>query len=250
MRVAGRAFERARPDSRRATARGSWRLLDALGLPDRIPESRSTRLMAAMAHDKKRRNGRVRWVLTPRLGHASVPRLIPAAGSWRPADRGRAAPTVRRGSQMHRILVLHGPNLNALGTREPDVYGSITLAEIDQQARRLAAELGCAARDAARRNHEGVLIDAAVRRRRQAWTAFCSTRADSRIPASRFATPSARPRLPVVEVHLTNPGGARIVPARTRWFRPPHSASSRASAPRATCSGCGRSPGTLGRSRG
>ncbi|MEY2985509.1 MAG: 3-dehydroquinate dehydratase [Cyanobacteriota bacterium] len=41
-----------------------------------------------------------------------------------------------------KILVLHGPNLNLLGQREPDIYGSLTLAEIDQQLQQLAIALG------------------------------------------------------------------------------------------------------------
>ena len=53
-------------------------LLDRLGLPDRIPGLRLGALLAAMRRDKKGRNGMIRWVLTPRLGHASVPRLIPS----------------------------------------------------------------------------------------------------------------------------------------------------------------------------
>jgi len=53
-------------------------LLDDWRLPARIPGVPVERLLEAMAHDKKRRDARVRWVLTPRLGHASVPRLIPA----------------------------------------------------------------------------------------------------------------------------------------------------------------------------
>ena len=52
------------------------RLLDRLALPARMPPTRLSALRAAMARDKKRAHAGVRWVLTPRMGHASVPRLI------------------------------------------------------------------------------------------------------------------------------------------------------------------------------
>ena len=57
-----------------------------------------------------------------------------------------------------RILVLHGPNLNLLGAREPAVYGATTLAEIDASLAALAAELGVAI-ETSQSNHEGVLVD-------------------------------------------------------------------------------------------
>ncbi|TZG40975.1 type II 3-dehydroquinate dehydratase [Halomonas eurihalina] len=60
---------------------------------------------------------------------------------------------------MHKVLVLHGPNLNLLGTRQPEIYGDETLADIDNALRERAAQAGweIACRQS---NHEGELIDA------------------------------------------------------------------------------------------
>ncbi len=59
---------------------------------------------------------------------------------------------------MMRILVLHGPNLNLLGRREPELYGHATLTDITAMLDGLAKDLGVAL-DHAQSNHEGVLID-------------------------------------------------------------------------------------------
>lgn len=56
------------------------------------------------------------------------------------------------------ILVLHGPNLNLLGTREPEVYGRHTLADIDRELTTLAATLGAQV-TCFQSNHEGALLD-------------------------------------------------------------------------------------------
>ena len=59
---------------------------------------------------------------------------------------------------MTRLLVLHGPNLNLLGTREPEVYGRVTLAQIDQALAARAQEAGVEL-TSFQSNHEGALVD-------------------------------------------------------------------------------------------
>lgn len=57
-----------------------------------------------------------------------------------------------------KILIIHGPNLNLLGRREPEVYGSVTLEEINERLQAYAADKGIEVRTF-RSNHEGAIID-------------------------------------------------------------------------------------------
>jgi 3-dehydroquinate dehydratase II len=59
---------------------------------------------------------------------------------------------------MAKLLLINGPNLNLLGTREPEVYGRTTLAEIEQTGKNLAASLGHEL-DCYQSNHEGAIVD-------------------------------------------------------------------------------------------
>ncbi len=104
---------------------------------------------------------------------------------------------------MHRILVLQGPNLDRLGTREPGVYGTQTLAEIHNDLTRLAAELEVEV-EFLHSNHEGVLIDALHRAPERFHGVLLNAGGLTHTSvALRDAVPACG--LPVVEVHVTNP---------------------------------------------
>lgn len=102
-----------------------------------------------------------------------------------------------------KILVLHGPNLNLLGTREPETYGATTLAQIEARLQSLGVELEAQV-ESRQTNHEGILLDwlhgaasedfAAIVLNAGAWTHYSYALRDA----------IAAITIPVVEVHLSN----------------------------------------------
>ena len=103
---------------------------------------------------------------------------------------------------MTEILVLHGPNLNLLGTREPDVYGSTTLTDVDHALRAAAVNAQCKIH-IQQSNHEGVLIDALHEAMHYADGVVINPGALTHYSyALRDAI--AATNLPAVEVHLSN----------------------------------------------
>jgi len=108
-----------------------------------------------------------------------------------------------------RILVLHGPNLNLLGRREPHIYGKETLADVNAKLEALAAELGTEL-VIAQSNHEGVLIDTLHANMDKADGAIINPGGITHFGVPLHDAIAAMP-FPVIEVHLSN------IAAREPW---------------------------------
>jgi 3-dehydroquinate dehydratase II len=109
----------------------------------------------------------------------------------------------RQGESLQRVLVVHGPNINLIGTREPSIYGRDTLGEIEQRLERLAKQLGVRL-ETFQSNSEGQIVDR-IQAARQSTDAIV-------INAGGYTHTSVAIRdallaldIPVVEVHLSNP---------------------------------------------
>jgi len=102
-----------------------------------------------------------------------------------------------------RILVLHGPNLNLLGTREPEVYGRLALADINQRLELLASERG-AVLAVYQSNHEGALVDRIQEARRDGTDYIIINAAAYTHTSVAIRDALAAVSIPFVEVHLSN----------------------------------------------
>ncbi len=105
-------------------------------------------------------------------------------------------------AQATTVFVLNGPNLNLLGTREPRIYGSATLTDVESLCRATAARLGLRV-DCRQTNHEGVLVD---------WVQEAAARAGGIVLNAGAYTHTSVALLdallaydgPVIEVHVSN----------------------------------------------
>jgi len=102
-----------------------------------------------------------------------------------------------------KILVLNGPNLNLLGTREPQTYGATTLAEVEDRCRQQAADAG-AELDCFQSNHEGALIDRIHAARSESVDAIVINPGGLTHTSVALRDALAGVAIPFIEVHISN----------------------------------------------
>src|SRR5574343_639685 len=111
--------------------------------------------------------------------------------------------TASKPAEKARILVIHGPNLNLLGTREPEHYGRTTLADINLALAQLAATADVDL-EAFQSNHEGALIERIHAAREQGVRAIVINPAAYTHTSGALRDALAAVAIPFVEVHLSN----------------------------------------------
>jgi len=104
---------------------------------------------------------------------------------------------------MMKILVLHGPNLNALGRRQPEIYGHTTLAQIDDALRERAAAMG-ATLLTFQSNHEGALIDLVHEARTKGAVGVLINAGGYSHTSIALHDALKAVQIPTVEVHISN----------------------------------------------
>ncbi|HQO57507.1 MAG TPA: type II 3-dehydroquinate dehydratase [Candidatus Omnitrophota bacterium] len=104
---------------------------------------------------------------------------------------------------MKKVLVVHGPNLNLLGQREPHIYGAETLADINALLENKARDWGIEL-DFLQSNHEGDIVDAIGRAKSQGFAAILMNPAAYTHTSVAIRDAVAAVDVPLVEVHLSN----------------------------------------------
>ncbi len=164
-------------------------------------------LMSAIQSDKKTASGKLRWILLrepgkPVISHDVPEQVVRECAEWlaEVTSSGAEAISIPR---RRRVVVLNGPNLNLLGSREPSVYGSMTYEELSKQCFEWAEDLNF---DLLIRqsNHEGEFAELIQWARRWADGLILNPGAFTHTSvAVRDALAAAK--LPAVEVHLSDP---------------------------------------------
>lgn len=114
-----------------------------------------------------------------------------------------STPAVSRSARYRKVLVLHGPNLNLLGTREPQTYGHTTLADINEALAKRATDAGIEL-DTFQSNHEGDLVDRVQAARGEGVDFIIINPAAYTHTSVALRDALAGVAIPFVEVHLSN----------------------------------------------
>lgn len=104
---------------------------------------------------------------------------------------------------MSKILVIHGPNLNLLGQREPDIYGKTTLDEINRRLQKIAESRGIQL-EIVQSNHEGEIVDTIGQAKKHQFKAILINPAAYTHTSVAIRDAVAAVDIPTVEVHLSN----------------------------------------------
>ncbi len=104
---------------------------------------------------------------------------------------------------MHKILVIHGPNLNRLGQREEDVYGKVTLDEINSNLEKIAKKEKLSLK-IAQSNHEGEIVDLIGEAKKGGFAAILINPAAYTHTSIAIRDAIAASGLPTIEAHLSN----------------------------------------------
>ncbi len=131
------------------------------------------------------------------------------------STRGARSTHTTESASALRILCISGPNLQLLGTREPDVYGSVTLAEIHERLQARARTLGVEV-DARQTNHEGTMLDWIGEARQRGFAGLLLNPGAYTHTSIALYDAVRAVALPCVEVHLSNPD-AREPFRRRSW---------------------------------
>jgi len=188
-----------------AKARGLDKWLAALALPG--AKCSASDLLTAIQSDKKTASGKLRWILLrepgkPVISHDVPDQVVLECAEWlsETVQSGEEAVAIPR---RRRVVILNGPNLNLLGTREPSIYGAMTYDELCKQCIEWAEDLNF---DLLIRqsNHEGEFAELIQWARRWADGMVLNPGGFTHTSvAVRDALAAAN--LPAVEVHLSDP---------------------------------------------
>ena len=104
---------------------------------------------------------------------------------------------------MPKILVIHGPNLDLLGSREPDIYGKVTIEDINKELQRIAKDKNVTVK-ISQSNHEGDIVDMIGKAKKESFSAILINPAAYTHTSVAIRDAVAASGVPVVEVHLSN----------------------------------------------